>query len=109
MIFIASMKTLNPKNTICVKSLKLLGDFWTLRIIDSLKDGSLRFCEVQRSVDNLNPVTLTDRLQKLEKAGLVNRDQDPNNKMSVSYSLTRSGIAALPVLEAITAFSKVSK
>lgn len=103
------MKTLDTKNEICVKSLKLLGDFWTLRIIDSLREGKLRFCEVQRAVDNLNPVTLTDRLQKLEKAGLVNRKQDPNNKMSVSYSLTKKGKAALPVLDAVNIFSKAVK
>ena len=103
------MKKTDTKHKICVKSLKLLGDFWTLRIIDSLRERELRFCEVQRSVDNLNPATLTDRLQKLEIAGLLSRDTDPNNKMSVSYSLTDSGRAALPVLDAVELFARTTK
>lgn len=94
------------QQSVCVESLKLMGDFWTLRIIDALKDGHLRFCELQRLVGNVNPVTLTDRLKKLEDAGLINRTEEMEDKISVDYSLTSMGREALPVIKAINQFSK---
>jgi len=89
----------------CISSLKLLGDFWTLRIIDALQAGEMRYCELQRTVDNLNPVTLTDRLKKLEDAKLVNRSKDIDDKVAVIYSLTKLGQQTSPVIQAINAFT----
>lgn len=89
----------------CNASIKLLGDYWTLRIIDSLDSGELRFCELQRQIDNLNPVTLTARLKKLEEAQLIHRHESPEHKTAVSYTLTEHGKAAIPVLRAIDTFS----
>lgn len=99
------MKTSSGSSESCVSGLKLLGDFWSLRIIDALKAGSLRYCELQRMVDNLNPVTLTARLKKLEDAGLVSRAEDTEDKISVSYSLTSTGSDVLPILREIDKFS----
>lgn len=90
----------------CQTSLKLLGDFWTLRIIDALADGELRYCELQRKIDNLNPVTLSNRLKKLENVRLIRRNEDLPIKIAVTYRLTKQGRAALPVVTAINQFSK---
>lgn len=103
------MTSLDLTSKTCVPTLKLLGDYWTLRIIDALEPGELRFCEVQRMVSNLNPVTLTDRLKKLEDAKLINRHEETVDKISVSYSLTQLGREALPVLNAINDFSSKAK
>lgn len=99
------MKTQLKNEKVCVTSLKLLGDFWTLRIIGALGDGEVRYCELQRRIGNVNPVTLTSRLKKLEDARLVTRINEPHNKVAVSYSLTELGHAALPVLNAVNRFS----
>ncbi len=99
------MTTLDISNKSCQATLKLLGDYWTLRIIDALQDGELRFCEVQRRVDNLNPVTLTDRLKKLEDAELLVRTEDTVDKVSVTYGLTARGHRCRPVIEAINDFA----
>lgn len=98
------MNKLDLTDKTCVSSLKLLGDFHVLRIIDALQSGPMRFCNVQRDLDNLNPVTLTDRLKKLEQAGLISRQEE--DESCVYYSLTERGNSALPVLEAIDNFSK---
>lgn len=97
------MTKLDLTDKTCVSSLKLLGDFHILRVIDTLQDGPVRFCNMQRQLDNLNPVTLTDRLKKLEQADIVSRQEDDEN--CVYYSLTPTGRAALPVLDAINAFA----
>ncbi|MBA3733178.1 helix-turn-helix transcriptional regulator [Patescibacteria group bacterium] len=95
----------NNKTELCVKSLKLMGDFWTLRIIDALKVGDTRFCELQRAVGNVNPVTLTNRLQKLENSKLIKRKALLDN-ISVIYSLTQLGKESLPILQALNSFAK---
>ncbi len=95
--------------TTCPTTLKLLGDYWTLRIIDALSGGETRYCELQRRLDNLNPVTLTARLKKLEQAQLVGRREETCDRVSVAYSLTTLGKQALPVIKAMTDFSQRAK
>jgi DNA-binding HxlR family transcriptional regulator len=89
----------------CTTTMKLLGDYWTLRIIDTLKTGELRFCELQRRIDNPNPVTLTTRLKRLEQAGLVARSEETIDKISVAYALTPLGAGVLPVIDALNGFA----
>jgi len=91
----------------CVgKGHEIFGDVWTLFIIRSLADGQQRFCEIQRKVGGVNPVTLTSRLKKLEKLGFIARKKELIDKLSVSYSLTKKGEGMLPVLQAIETYAK---
>lgn len=101
------MTNLDLSNQVCASSLELLGDFHTLRIVDALSDGELRFCELQRNLDNLNPVTLTNRLKKLEDQKIVTRQQE--NRADVTYNLTKLGRKVLPVLDAINNFARATK
>lgn len=91
---------------ICTRSLKLLGDFWTLNIISALRDGELRYCDLQRAAGGVNPVTLGNRLRKLQDAGLVVRNASADD-ISVGYKLTALGEAAIPVLTAVDTFSRM--
>ena len=90
---------------ICTRSLKLLGDYWTLNIIGALSRGELRYCDLQRAAGGVNPVTLGNRLHKLQNAGLIIRIASADN-ISVSYRLTELGNAALPILTAVDNFSR---
>lgn len=87
----------------CVPSLRLLGDFWTLRIIDALIPKALRFVDIQRALDNINPSTLSDRLKKMEEAHLVKRTEE--SRAEVIYELTQLGKESLPVIVAINRFA----
>lgn len=100
------MKTLE-NNKVCVTSLKILGDFWTLQIIDALKDGELRYCEIQRAVEGVNTVTLTTRLKKLELSGIITRNEQ--SRADVIYALTPVGSKTLPILDAVNSFSSELK
>lgn len=97
-------------NPVCGKALatglKIFGDTWTLFIVNSLSTGEKRFCELQREVGDLNPVTLTSRLKKLQKEGFVERKKESMDKLSVSYLLTKKGRGMLPVLRKIESFAK---
>jgi DNA-binding HxlR family transcriptional regulator len=101
------MTKLDATDNICIPSVKLLGDFWTLRIVDVLSDGPRRFCEIQRTTDDVNPVTLTNRLKKLQGANIISRDE--HSRGEVTYQLTEVGQKVLPVLDAINNFSKAAK
>jgi DNA-binding HxlR family transcriptional regulator len=98
-----SQSTTHP--TICVKSLKLLSDYWTLRIIDALQTEPLRFCALQRVLDQVNPVTLTQRLKKLEQEGLLERLEEGTSTNAVTYRLTTKGLSTLPILAAVATFA----
>lgn len=86
--------------------LKIFGDVWILSIVRILADATKRFNELQRSLGNLSPTTLTDRLKKLEQWGLVAQERQTIDQLSVIYKLTDKGKNMLPVLKAIESFSR---
>jgi DNA-binding HxlR family transcriptional regulator len=87
------------------EAMKLLGDFWTLRIVDAIRHDEVRFCEIERRLPAVNPATLSARLKKLEEQGLVSRTAETIDRQSVCYSLTPRGFKILPVLESIKKFT----
>jgi DNA-binding HxlR family transcriptional regulator len=66
----------------------------------------MRFNELQRAINGLNPATLTSRLKKLEKDDLVMRKKETLDKISVVYRLTEKGMAIVPVIKAIGEFAE---
>ena len=88
------------------EALKLLGDYVTLRIVDFLRANELRFTELQRSIGDVNSVTLSNRLKRLEAAGVVERKEATIDRHSVAYRLTGPGKGLLPVLREIQNFTK---
>lgn len=83
----------------------MLGDFWTLAIIQVLIPGEKRFKEIQNEISGISPTTLSSRLKKLESEGLISRKTETVDKLSVVYALTKKGHGILPVLREIKKFS----
>ena len=101
------LPTALPSEEHCqAEALKLLGDYTTLRVIDFLRSGSLRFTELQRALGDTNSVTLTNRLKRLEAAGILDRREATFDRQSVTYSLTETGLGLLPVLAEIQNFTR---
>ena len=88
------------------EALKLLGDYVTLRVVDFLRAGELRFTELQRSMGDVNAVTLSNRLKRLETAGVIEREEATIDRQSVAYKLSPLGMGLLPVLREIQNFTK---
>ena len=103
------MNDIQKSHQVCVSTMKLLGDYWTSRIIDALGQKAERFCDLQRAVDNCNPVTLTDRLKKLEEARLIDRMPRPDDNSKVTYALSPLGQESLSVIEALNKFAAAAK
>lgn len=85
--------------------LKIFGDFQTLSIVEALGTGELRFCALQRELGDMNPVTLTRRLKKLEGEGIIGRRTETVDKLSVSYFLEKKGRHMLPVIQGMRDFA----
>ncbi len=96
----------SPEEHCQAEALKLLGDYTTLRIIDFLRGGELRFTELQRALGDANSVTLTKRLKHLEAAGVLDRREATFDRQSVTYSLSDMGNGLLPVLREIQNFTR---
>lgn len=88
------------------EAMKLIGDFWTLRLVDAIRGEEVRFCELERRVPDINPATLTNRLKTLGDAGIIDRRVETLDKQSVSYALTPRGLGIIPVLESIKQFTE---
>lgn len=98
------MTTLNTKQPICLPSLKILSDYWTLRLIDELSDGgSLRFNELERRLEGVNTATLSKRLKDMQDSNLIDRVE--KSRADVTYNLTELGNEAIPLLNAVNHFS----
>jgi DNA-binding HxlR family transcriptional regulator len=80
-------------------SLEVVGDRWSLLIVrDLMVRGYRTFREFQRAGEGIATNILSDRLRKLEAAGIVLTEPSAEDGRSVYYRLTEKGIALAPVL-----------
>ena len=84
----------------------LLQEKWVLSIVYVLMRGPIGFNEVGRGAGAVNATTLTQRLSRLEQAGLVRKTVQSTMPPRTSYELTESGCALRPVIEALAAWSE---
>jgi len=74
------------------KTLDIIGTKWTFLIIrDLLIEGTMRFSDLQKSMDGVSPKTLSLRLRELEVQGILKRKVYPEVPPRVEYSLTEKG------------------
>jgi DNA-binding HxlR family transcriptional regulator len=99
--------SVTTKTTVCKESLKILGDFWTMMIIDMLSDATLRFRDLESKIEGINTATLSTRLKSMHSAGLITRTE--HSRADVTYELTRLGRQAIPILKAVNKFSAFAK
>lgn len=87
-------------------ALGVLDGRWTVLILRELfREPAGRFNELRRSLGDLSPRTLSDRLRRLEEQGVVARTVSAKRPIEVTYSLTDRGRSLWPLLEAMMAWS----
>lgn len=80
-------------------TLDVLGDRWTLLILrDLLFRAKRRFTELRESPERIATNVLTDRLRRLEEAGLIEREPDPDDGRRAIYRPTAAGVELAPTL-----------
>src|SRR5687768_11607210 len=90
------------------KSLDVIGDRWTLLIVRDLLRGKQRFKDLQSSLSGIAPNLLSDRLKKLEEAGLIARQMFRQLPPRVEYSLTEKGQSLEKVLQSLAQFGMIN-
>jgi DNA-binding HxlR family transcriptional regulator len=80
-------------------SLERFGDRWSLLIIrDLMVRGYRTFKEFQESGEGIATNVLTDRLRKLEAAGIITGEADEKDRRKLNYRLTEKGVDLAPVM-----------
>jgi Predicted transcriptional regulators len=71
--------------------ISLVGDKWSVLVVNALGDGSRRFSDIKRTVDGISQKMLTVTLRALERDGYVTRTVHPTVPPRVDYELTDLG------------------
>jgi DNA-binding HxlR family transcriptional regulator len=80
------------------KAFSLLGKRWSGVILGLLLQGPARFAVLARTIPGISERMLSDRLNELASAGLVDRTVLDGPPLGVVYQLTESGRAIGPGL-----------
>ena len=82
--------------------MNVVGDRWTIMILrDLFLKGDRRFQDFLDSLPGLSPNTLSARLKKLERDGVLERELYEEYPPRASYRLTKKGRDLGPVLKAL--------
>jgi DNA-binding HxlR family transcriptional regulator len=82
-------------------ALDLIGERWALLIMRELMLGPKRFSDIRADLPGISANTLTQRLEGLEKAGLVVREKLPPPASGQVYALTEWGYQSKPIMGAL--------
>ena len=80
-------------------TLDIVGDRWSLVIVRDLINGKRRFSDFLDSPERITTNVLTDRLEGMERAGLVERVAYQMRPPRYDYLLTERGRALHPILQ----------
>ncbi len=73
----AAAKRIEGKATCpLTQTAELLSDTWTMLIMRALTEGPKRFCDLERWLDGISTRTLTLKLEKLKKEGMLLKSQE---------------------------------
>jgi DNA-binding HxlR family transcriptional regulator len=73
------------------RALALVGDRWSLLVVDALIDGARRFAELEAAVPGIATNVLAQRLKQLEGDRLLMAVPYSERPVRYSYSLTEAG------------------
>jgi DNA-binding HxlR family transcriptional regulator len=79
-------------------ALEALGDSWSLLIVrDLMFKGLKTYKEFMQAGEGIASNILADRLQRLERLGIISKHRDPIDIRRHVYRLTEAGIALAPL------------
>jgi DNA-binding HxlR family transcriptional regulator len=87
-------------------ALEMIGDSWSLLIVrDLMFKGHRTFNEFLRSGEGIASNVLTNRLAKLETAGVIRKREHTGDARRYEYLLTKKGIDLAPVMLEVVLWS----
>src|SRR5438445_11073603 len=94
-----------PGCTTIREVLARVGDKWSVLVITLLGERTMRFSELQRSIEGISQRMLTLTVRQLERDGLVERVVFPVVPPRVEYSLTALGTTLLTPLVQVASWA----
>jgi DNA-binding HxlR family transcriptional regulator len=79
-------------------ALDRVGDRWSLLVVEALLDGPQRFGTLGETLPGIAANILTDRLRRLERAGILRSTPYQDRPTRLSYELTADGRALASAL-----------
>jgi DNA-binding HxlR family transcriptional regulator len=86
----------NKKTCSLSDVLAIIGGKWAMPIIYHLSKGTMRFKELERSVEGINTRMLVKELRNMEVNGIITREVFATVPPTVEYTLTNKGERLLP-------------
>src|SRR5436305_12206379 len=83
---------------------EIIATKWTPLIVHDLSEGPRRFMQLEHACPGISPRTLSERLDMLERQGVLVRHSYPESPPRVEYELTDKGRALLPILRELRKF-----
>lgn len=106
MTTLTTKTSLEPSTGCIASAMAIIGSKWTALILRDLFSGPKRFCELEKSVDQINPRTLSQRLDGLESNGIIKKQSFSQMPPKIEYSLTPKGEDLLPIIRQMARWGK---
>ena len=102
------LKRPDPFQALCPtrRVLERIGDTWAVLILIALDDGTLRFNELRRRIENISQKMLSQTLKSLERDGLISRRAFATVPVTVEYALTPLGRTLASTVQALTQWAE---
>src|SRR5882762_7447651 len=85
---------------------ELIATKWTPLIVHDLSEGPRRFMQLEHACPGISPRTLSERLDMLERQGVLIRRSYPESPPRVEYELTEKGRSLLPIIREMRKFGR---
>ncbi|RKF20108.1 transcriptional regulator [Alginatibacterium sediminis] len=91
------------------KMFEMIGGKWKLIIIFNLRNQqSIRFNQLNKSIQGISQKVLTSQLRELEKDDFVVRKVFPEVPPRVEYSLSKRAHSLYPVLDSLSEWAAIN-
>jgi DNA-binding HxlR family transcriptional regulator len=88
------------------RAVELIGRRWNGALVFVLLQDSARFCELRAAIPGITDRMLTERLQALEREGIVSRTVAPDTPVRIDYALTKKGRALGEAFKTISSWGE---
>jgi DNA-binding HxlR family transcriptional regulator len=88
------------------RGMRLIGGKWKGSILWHLREGPVRFNDLDRMLSGASKKMLAQRLKEMEVDGLLTRQVISDRPVAVAYEITPFGRSALGVLGQLAAWSE---
>ena len=101
------MKNFHPTGTCPIRDvLCRLGDKWSMLVLITLNaNGTMRFSDIHKTIEDVSQRMLTVTLRTLESDGLVERKVYAEVPPRVEYCLTDTGGTLIPHIEGLVGWA----